>query len=676
MSKIIYNEGRVVGYSAYEQYFKQALAQDPDSNPASEREWLSSTIADGSSMLLKVTPNNDLIRDFFLPSNTRLCAANTIVASFFIGEGHFATNNDIWADRITNYGNLLANSNDHHPSDNVSATDNVPIVNPIPDNYEANLKKQLMQYIKISDGIVIQPGTWEDSRAEDNLPKMKLSPDLSSSGYPRIRLSFKSPITTTFYILFTGFTNRVVIQGTSGIGTSANTPSPQDGDFLGPATYPWANKIIFNTPSILTYYLKTGIKAQPNQNNDGQIWDNVEIHQNDDTNEVGIEVKHKLTPKKTNVVITPEDNTHAANTIIDVKNNIHTEGTIGTSGKEFIKITQSTDQSETKIEVIPKHMVIGGLGVGVNTNEDGSITLKNLFPNYNDDSNRIRVYPEKNYTNGVYELKLFNNWKTGFMNMLGYDVLDVMLNPSMDADGNLVACAISVSSNNSLTIYTDSGAKGPYFAKLMNSLIPNNVRLNHAAQYHTESGNDYYGQSYTKCIIGRIRFNDTKYKLQTYLKNAAASGSSSYRFMDTTTGGSGVWNIVKGQGWSGGYDEYGRQLYDGSVFGASWNVYSGLRLVTEAMIVDATKANSEFYRKYVNNGEIQPGDLIMHIASVADGYNHQFYRPPYCMRPENGNDLDYNTWCHFPGGLINEGERMFTVDVNHYVNGILYRTSN
>ena len=54
MPKQIWNEGRVVGYSAYEIYVKQHLLEDPSSPPASEREWLASSLAMGSSMLVKI----------------------------------------------------------------------------------------------------------------------------------------------------------------------------------------------------------------------------------------------------------------------------------------------------------------------------------------------------------------------------------------------------------------------------------------------------------------------------------------------------------------------------------------------------------------------------------------------------------------------------------------------
>ena len=43
LARVLYNEGRVVGYSAYEIYIQQLKAVDPDATPATEKEWLAST---------------------------------------------------------------------------------------------------------------------------------------------------------------------------------------------------------------------------------------------------------------------------------------------------------------------------------------------------------------------------------------------------------------------------------------------------------------------------------------------------------------------------------------------------------------------------------------------------------------------------------------------------------
>ena len=71
-------------------------------------------------------------------------------------------------------------------------------------------------------------------------------------------------------VLFTGFTIRSVLSGTSILGSATNTEvredesgylghvAPEDGDFLGPSLYPWANKIIFSVPSSFIAYFESG----------------------------------------------------------------------------------------------------------------------------------------------------------------------------------------------------------------------------------------------------------------------------------------------------------------------------------------------------------------------------------------------------------------------------------
>ena len=53
MPQVIYNEGRVQGYNAYEIYIRQLLSEFPDAEVPSEKEWLSSILANGLSMILK-----------------------------------------------------------------------------------------------------------------------------------------------------------------------------------------------------------------------------------------------------------------------------------------------------------------------------------------------------------------------------------------------------------------------------------------------------------------------------------------------------------------------------------------------------------------------------------------------------------------------------------------------
>ena len=237
----LYNEGRVVGYSAYEVYVKHHLSTNPDVPPASERQWLAASIAMGSAMLLKLpedlshSDSADWTYEVSFPSNSMLCAANTIIASFFKGDGHF---NGSWADRITNYGDCISNTDTSYPTD-----DNVPVGEL--GNWADVEKEELKNYLKIVDGVVIQPGQWIDSPV--NPPKKDFNPNLTKSSI--IRLHIKGKITCPVNILLIGFTLNTVIDGVSGLDSATNTPDPQNGDFLGPSQFPWANKIIFSVPS-------------------------------------------------------------------------------------------------------------------------------------------------------------------------------------------------------------------------------------------------------------------------------------------------------------------------------------------------------------------------------------------------------------------------------------------
>lgn len=256
MPKEIWNEGRVVGYSAYELYAKQHLAEDPDSEPASEREWLASSISIGASMLLKVPVVNQpddayTYVDIPLPENTRLGAANTILGSFFDGDGAWNGN---WATKITDYGYAISNSTKAAPPTKTTPATDEPSqfgqsqfmprgveLSKWPDSK----KEQLRDYMKIVDGLIIHPGDW--STNPDLPPQKDFSPNLSE--YPKVRLLIKGSVTTEPRLLLSGFTIRYILCGTLGHDSAANTYSPQDGDFLGPAVFPWAAKIVFSVPN-------------------------------------------------------------------------------------------------------------------------------------------------------------------------------------------------------------------------------------------------------------------------------------------------------------------------------------------------------------------------------------------------------------------------------------------
>ena len=160
MAKQIYNEGRVVGLSSYEIYLKQHYATNPDLTPATERQWLASSLAMGSSMLLKYGPDNDdslHYVDIQLPSDSRLCAANTIIANLFTGKGNY-TDGSNWANRITDYGPLISNTAASSPNGEVGTTGTVPVQDF--DTWKDSILTSLQGYIRIVDGLVIQPGKW------------------------------------------------------------------------------------------------------------------------------------------------------------------------------------------------------------------------------------------------------------------------------------------------------------------------------------------------------------------------------------------------------------------------------------------------------------------------------------------------------------------------------------
>ena len=72
MPRQLWNEGRVVGLSAYEVYLKQHLSKNPDIEPATEIEWLAASIASGSSMILKISAHETAGRNHRTPPRSFL----------------------------------------------------------------------------------------------------------------------------------------------------------------------------------------------------------------------------------------------------------------------------------------------------------------------------------------------------------------------------------------------------------------------------------------------------------------------------------------------------------------------------------------------------------------------------------------------------------------------------
>lgn len=262
MPRKIWNEGRVVGFSSWELYCRQVALSDPTATPADERAWLASTLTYGASLLLWVAPDSTSgphYRDFQFPDYCRLGAANTIMASCFTGEGDGLEDMTVdgWATRVKSYGNLIENDADASPTGEVDETGTIPVKGD--GTLSASTIAQIYDYVKIADGVIIQPGTWvatpESDPAISPNPAKDLQPNLTKK--PRLRLSFTDQIETGFWLLLTGFTDRSILYGESVMGGSTQSLTPQNGDFIGPGVFPWCAKVLFSLPLAIVSQLGT-----------------------------------------------------------------------------------------------------------------------------------------------------------------------------------------------------------------------------------------------------------------------------------------------------------------------------------------------------------------------------------------------------------------------------------
>lgn len=167
MPQEIYNEGRVVGLSAWEIFKRDALGSGiaPEVIP-DESQWLTAMIGAGASMILKVPANTPKgVIDFELPAGSNLAAAGIVVANPFIGSCEWDTSN--WAKKVKSYGSLIENTAESCPTDNGTQV-------PYNSNYShAEFKDSIAQFLKITDGIVYtKKANWitTDKQAEVIFP--------------------------------------------------------------------------------------------------------------------------------------------------------------------------------------------------------------------------------------------------------------------------------------------------------------------------------------------------------------------------------------------------------------------------------------------------------------------------------------------------------------------------
>lgn len=264
MPKEIYNEGRVVGMSAYEIYLRHQLSEYPEMEPVTEREWLASTIGAGCSMILRIpkdTPAGAFEKQ--LPDNSTLCAATNITATVFDGQVSLDAT-QTWATKVISYGPLISNTADSHPT---TPGDTVPQGTAWTESQRAHLK----EYMKVIDGIVYQPGIWEENSESDKKPYMDLKePNLNKRG--KVRLNISKKLDQDVYVMITGWVHRPIIAGSTKIEEGAlNLIHPWNGDFLGAERFPWAVKITFVVPSEVMYvlndkaYIRQLVTGQPSR---------------------------------------------------------------------------------------------------------------------------------------------------------------------------------------------------------------------------------------------------------------------------------------------------------------------------------------------------------------------------------------------------------------------------
>lgn len=263
-SRQVWNEGRTVGLSAYEEYLRHFYEQqNPDSDPnnpnaeqpANEREWLASSLASGASMICKISKAEVAKQgpqsiDIPFPAKSHLAAANSIDCFLFHpGEGFYPADSPHWATRITKYSPLISNTSASHPSGTV--TSGWP--KEADKEYNSKQKDILISYMRLTDGVVLQPGTWSTSSVGN--PASDFTPDITKP--PVLRLQFLDSLKEDLEILLVGFTDGYVLQGISGMDTCLQTVDPASGDFIGPAVFPWAAKVNIIAPTSALYYFIT-----------------------------------------------------------------------------------------------------------------------------------------------------------------------------------------------------------------------------------------------------------------------------------------------------------------------------------------------------------------------------------------------------------------------------------
>lgn len=264
--RTIYNEGRTVGLSAYELYVRKLLEDNPSVTPPSESAWLANMFGNGSAMILKINSGaSEGMHDFELPSGSILCGANTLIATVFNGDctwSDTAANSDTgstgyWAQNVASYGGLIENNSESYPS-----SSGIPYGNHVFDSPAE--RQNILNYCKIAEGLVIQQGDWVENSATE-APYRDLKDPQFENTPAVIRLYIAKQLDNDVKILITGFLDSAFVQSLAGKGGSTNPADNgcDNGEFLGPAIFPWSSKIIFIYPNLANIYDDEYVRTVP-----------------------------------------------------------------------------------------------------------------------------------------------------------------------------------------------------------------------------------------------------------------------------------------------------------------------------------------------------------------------------------------------------------------------------
>lgn len=274
----IFNEGRICGLSAWELYARYALSRNPNAKILNEQQWLSASLSSNMSMILRIPGGTERgVYDFKLPEGSELCGCSTIYGSVFEGEPVYG-DDGFWAIRIEDYGRLVRNDLQVHP-----LTPGEPQDVPMKDNpidIDETLWQRCRDYMKVTGALMFQPGDWVDTTyweqltnetgqglvTQHNEPLLapmrdwiaakNLEPDMAKTGF--IRIAVAETIYEDLPILFQGFSYKNLVAGEVGYSYVPDVGAPESGGFLGPASFPWACKVVLVTTTEVVRSLISG----------------------------------------------------------------------------------------------------------------------------------------------------------------------------------------------------------------------------------------------------------------------------------------------------------------------------------------------------------------------------------------------------------------------------------